>query len=59
MAIRDTGDRNHQGQHASRALATKLLRGINSGKPVPFNHGHFRRKKALLAKRMGRAPKPS
>jgi antitoxin ParD1/3/4 len=56
-AIREKYQREQDRQEAKDVLAAKLLQGLNSGKPVPFTSGHFRRKKKALARRLGRKSK--
>jgi antitoxin ParD1/3/4 len=55
--IRERFQQDQEQQEAKQALASKLLQGLDSGKPVPFKQGHFRAKKAALLKRLGRAAK--
>jgi len=56
-AIREKYQREQDQREARDALTAKLLHGLNSGKPVPFNPGHFRRKKKALAARISRKSK--
>jgi len=41
-------------QDRREALMGKLLEGLNSGKPIKFTDGYFKRKKAALTERVGR-----
>ena len=52
-AIREKLDRDRDRQDARDALTTKLLQGLDSGTPVPFKKGHFRKKKADLIRSIG------
>jgi len=52
--VREAIREKFQREQAKALLAGKLLDGLNSGKPIPFTDGYFRRKKKALAKRMGR-----
>jgi antitoxin ParD1/3/4 len=49
-AIREKYQREQDRREAQQALTDKLLTGLDSGQPVPITSGHFRRKKAALAK---------
>jgi hypothetical protein len=37
---------------ASNPLIAELLRGLDSGKPIPYRAGYFDKKKADLAKKL-------
>lgn len=56
-AIREKYQREQERAEAKSALARKLLEGLDSGKPIEFTDGFFRRKKKLLARKIGRKPK--
>jgi antitoxin ParD1/3/4 len=55
--IRERYTQDEEQQEARQTVAAKLLQGLESGKPVPFAPGHFRARKAALAKRHGRTAK--
>jgi antitoxin ParD1/3/4 len=55
--IRERYEQDQERREARRVLAGKLLQGLESGEPAPFTRGHFRAKKAALAKRLGRGTK--
>jgi len=53
-AIREKLQREQAVAEAKATLATKLLEGLDSGKPIPFTDDYFKRKKrALLARQSG------
>jgi antitoxin ParD1/3/4 len=52
--IREKFERDRDREQARQMLAAKLLQGLD-GKPIPFTKAHFRRKKAALARRVGRS----
>lgn len=58
-AIREKYERERERQEAKGILTAQLLHGLDSGKPVPLDEGHFRRKKSALARRAGRTARHS
>jgi len=50
-AVREKLQRDQQQAEARAILSQQLLRGLNSGKPIPFAPGHFRAKKRALLER--------
>ena len=58
-AIREKFQREQEREEAKGMLRAKLLQGLDSGKPIAFHEGYFRRKKAALARRIGRTAKRS
>jgi len=47
-AIREKLDRDRERHDARHALTAKLIEGLDSGTPVPFEKGHFEKRKAAL-----------
>jgi antitoxin ParD1/3/4 len=58
-AIREKLLREEDRKRAKTDLATKLVQGLDSGKPIPFTAEHFARKKRALVERVGRKSKRS
>jgi len=56
-AIREKLLREEDRREAKDALTAKLLKGLGSGKPIPFTERYFERKKRTLARRIGRKTK--
>jgi antitoxin ParD1/3/4 len=54
-AIREKYEKDRERREAKTALAAKLVQGLESGKPIPFNKAHFARRKAALVRRFGRS----
>lgn len=53
QAIREKVERDHERTTGVTALASKLLEGLQSGKPIPFVEGHFESRKKALVRRAG------
>ena len=53
-AIREKLTRAKELRDAKNALAAKLLQGLDSGKPIPFDDDYAARKKSQLLARLGR-----
>jgi antitoxin ParD1/3/4 len=53
-AIREKLQREQELRDAKDALAAKLLEGLDSGKPIPFDENYAARKKSSLMARLGR-----
>jgi antitoxin ParD1/3/4 len=53
-AIREKFLREQERLQAGDMLRSKLLEGLDSGKPIPFTGGHFKRKKRALSERIVR-----
>lgn len=51
-AIREKLQREQDIQGGRSALATQLLRGLDSGKSIAFTDNHFQTKKSALIKRL-------
>ena len=51
--IREKYNKDQERDEAKRAVAAKLLQGLDSGEAVPFKAGHFRQKKAALERAVG------
>jgi len=52
-AIREKLQREQVQAQAKGTLTTKLLQGLDSGKPIPFTDDYFKRKKRALLSRLG------
>jgi len=44
-------------EQAKTELTAKLLEGLDSGEPIPFTDGYFKRKKKELSRRVAAKPK--
>jgi antitoxin ParD1/3/4 len=51
-AIREKLERDHTRGRTGSSLSDELLRGLKSGKGVPFNDDYIKRKKRALVERM-------
>jgi antitoxin ParD1/3/4 len=53
-AIREKLQRDQERADARAVLAGKLLEGLDSGEPIPFNDGYIKAKKRALLERAGK-----
>jgi antitoxin ParD1/3/4 len=58
-AIREKYQRDQDRQEAKAALADKLLKGLDSGDPIPFTDDYIEQRKKVLIERVGRKSKRS
>ena len=56
-AIREKYQREQEQAEAKSSLTAKLLKGLDSGKPIAFSDDYFRTKKRTLARKMIRKSK--
>jgi antitoxin ParD1/3/4 len=53
-AIREKRQREEERREAKDALAAKLVHGLDSSQPIPFDDNYAARKKSRLMTRLGR-----